>query len=327
MSRLGRAVDSALEATVVLSWSNFGFAARRRFCAWHDVAPRAMDGRFALVTGATSGIGRETALTLARLGASVTVVGRDERRTATAAAEMADVSGGQVHGAAADVSCLRDVRELARHVCGRTDRLDVIVHAAGGVAHELRTTREGIESTAALHVAGPHLLTKLLVARLGPSGRVIWVSSGGMYAAALDVRRLDPLPEKYRGLKAYAITKRAQVELAALWDRLIGPGRRSLSVHPGWVGTGALEEGLPVFARVMSPLLRTAQEGADTIVWLATAPGSEIGDSGVWFDRRARPVHRFPFCVVTRGRTDQSQQLWNWCESVSGSWAGDTEDL
>ena len=99
------------------------------------------------------------------------------------------------------------------------------------------------------------------------------VASGGMYTEPLDVAALDPEPADYDGTKAYARCKRAQVVLAEEWTRhLLGTGIAVNAMHPGWADTPGLRTALPGFSRIVGPLLRTPEEGADTIVWLAAAP-------------------------------------------------------
>jgi len=141
---------------------------------------------------------------------------------------------------------------------------------------------------------------------------VVWVSSGGMYAQRLDVERLEPDPAHYKGVAAYAQAKRAQVVLAHLWNnRLEGSGVSCFAMHPGWVDTKALSEGLPRFARALRPILRNPAEGADTIVWLASGSSQRPGDSGIWLDRKVCNEYRWP---VRRQDPNEASLLWEWCE-------------
>ncbi|HEX4081352.1 MAG TPA: SDR family NAD(P)-dependent oxidoreductase, partial [Acidimicrobiales bacterium] len=238
-----RGVDAALEATVVASWSRLGFAARRRLWSWNDDARPAMDGRVVLVTGGTGGIGRAAAVALAHAGATVGLVGRDEARVSRAVDDVrAEAESTRVFGQPADLGSLSSVQALADGVARRTDRLDAVVHAAGVLHRERTMTADGLEETAAVHVVGPYLLTRLLepLLRRAAPARVVWVSSGGMYARRLDVERLDQPPVPYRGATVYAMAKRAQVALARQWDqRWPGAGVSSYAMHPGWVDTDA----------------------------------------------------------------------------------------
>ena len=125
-------------------------------------------------------------------------------------------------------------------------------------------------------------------------------------------------PADYRGATAYARAKRAQVVLSEEWaKRLRSDGIAVHAMHPGWADTPGLETGLPGFRTLVGPLLRTPQEGADTIVWLAVAeePGRTTGR--FWLDRRPRPLHR----LASTRRSDtpaERERLWSWAVAKSG---------
>ncbi len=156
-------------------------------------------------------------------------------------------------------------------------------------------------------VLGPALCTDLLLPLLAASAtpgadpslptrpaRVILVSSGGMYTQRLDVD--DPeSAHAYRGSVAYAKAKRAQVVLAEEWgERWRSRGIVVHAMHPGWAATPGVHASLPTFEKVMGPLLRTADEGADTIVWLVASDEPARSTGGFWHDRRARSPYRVP---------------------------------
>ena len=269
---ISQLVDGALELTIAGSYSRIGYSARSRLEHW--APPDRVEGRVVLVTGATSGIGRSIADGLAGLGAVVIVVGRDESRgQSTVKAIVERTDNAEVSFERADLSRLADVRDLANRVAHNHTRLDVLIHNAGALSRGYVRTEDGLELTVAVHVVAPFLLTHLLMGQLrtAPDGRVITMSSGGMYSQRLDVTALDPHPEDYDGVKAYARAKRAQVELTRLWDlHYGGSGLRFVAMHPGWVATTGLDSGLPRFARLVRPVLRTPEQGADTAVWLAT---------------------------------------------------------
>ena len=165
---------------------------------------------------------------------------------------------------------------------------------------------------------GPFLLTNLLIPLLMESApaRVINVSSGGMYTQRLHVEDLQSTGEKFDGPTVYARTKRAQAILTELWaKRLAGSGVVAHAMHPGWVDTPGVASSLPRFHRLTGPLLRSPDQGADTIVWLGAAaePGESSG--GFWHDRRRRPTHRVPW---TRETPEDRQRLWRECERLTG---------
>lgn len=302
--------DALLEASVVGSFTKLGYGARSRLYDWTPLADLRLDGATAVVTGATSGLGRETALLLSGQGAAVTVVGRDAERT-----ERARTDTGAAGSELADLSLLRETRALAERIAETHERLDVLVLNAGAMTHAFTLTDEGNEVTLATHVLSQFLLVDALRPLLERSGtRVIVTSSGGMYLERLDVDALLPTKESYDGVKAYARAKRAQVVLAEEWTARLGGGFTINAMHPGWSDTKGLRDALPGFSRALSPLLRTPEQGADTIAWLAAAPEIE-GVSGEFFlDRRARPTHR----KRSTRRLDEAQErarLWELCLS------------
>src|SRR5689334_3632958 len=146
--------------------------------------------------------------------------------------------------------------------------------------------------------------------------RVILVSSGGMYTQALHPDDWQLEREPYRGSVAYARAKRAQVALAEAWAERFGPiGITAHAMHPGWVETPGLAEGLPTFRKVMRPLLRDVRQGADTIVWLAAAPEPRASSGRFWLDRRPRSTSRLPGTGVD---ADQRQRLLDACQEMVG---------
>jgi dehydrogenase/reductase SDR family protein 12 len=309
-------LDAALDRLIAPGYSRLGYAARA--AAWHDSdpAPDALAGRTVVVTGATSGIGLAAAEGVARLGATTILVGRNAEKLETAARSLrATVPSAGFRTEVADLSTMASVRELAARLRAG-EPLHAVVHNAGVMLRERTETAEGNEATLATHVLGPHLLTRLL----SPTpARTIWVSSGGMYAQKLDVT--DPqFTQDYNGTTAYAKTKRMQVVLAQEWaQRLRGSGVVH-AMHPGWVNTPGLSEGLATFSRLTRPILRTPSEGADTIVWLASADDPAASTGRFWHDRRPRPTHFLP---RTRESAADRATLWDLCERLTRAEVGD----
>lgn len=305
-----RLIDSALDRAVVPGYSRFGLAVRRRLGSWPADPPR-MDGKVVLVTGASSGLGREAARQLAELGTDVKVLTRDRERSAKLAKELAQETGGQVSGVTCDVSDLASVRRFTGRFAANEERLDVLINNAGVMPAERTETADGVELTFATHVLGPHVLIERLAPLLkaGAPSRVINVSSGGMYSQALDVDDLQTEKGTYRKNAVYAKTKRAQLILTHEWAKRLAPdGVAVQAMHPGWADTQGVRDSLPGFSKLTRKIIRDAAEGADTIVWLAASPDAQEPTGAFWHDRRPRPEHYLPF---TRESEGDGQRLWD----------------
>ncbi|MGA2011204.1 MAG: SDR family NAD(P)-dependent oxidoreductase [Solirubrobacteraceae bacterium] len=315
---LGSLLDTALDRTVVGGYTTIGYALRSR--AWDDSDLRPMDGRVALVTGATSGLGLAAAEGFARLGATVCLVVRDSERGERARVQVTEHgSGAPAELELCDLAQLQSVRDLAARVESRyPSGVAVLVNNAGVMPAQRTLTDDGIEMTFAVNVVAPFLLTGLLrdaLARAAPS-RIINVSSGGMYAQRLRADDLQSEHDGYDGPTVYARSKRAEVILTEMWaTRLAGTGIVVHSMHPGWADTPGVSASLPRFYKVTKPLLRTPAQGADTIVWLGAADEPGAGTGGFWHDRRRRPTQLLP---RTRETAADRDRLWRECERLSG---------
>lgn len=311
-------LDRMLGPIVPLSFSAVGY--RAAAAGWDDDDLDVdLSGRVCVVTGATSGIGRAAALALADLGARVLLLVRDPVRGETTAEELRIATGNRaVEVVEADLADLPSVRRAAADVRAITPAVHALVHNAGVLSASLDVTVDGLERTVATHVVGPHLLTRELADLLAADGdgRVVWVSSGGMYTQRLDVQRIFEPPRPFDGVTAYARTKRAQVVLAELWaDRLAGGGTVVHAMHPGWVDTPGLRSSLPSFHRLTRRILRDVRQGADTVVWLAAAREPARTTGRFWLDRRARTTALLP---GTRENEAERRALWNACEDATG---------
>lgn len=312
-------VDAALEVSVVGSFSRIGWYVRRRLYAWPDPRPDALEGRVVLVTGPTSGLGRSIALSVAGLGAHVVLLGRDAGRLGTLADEVASRHGaGRTLSVVVDMADARSVTQAVSQVLGARPRLDVLVDNAGAIHARRTQTADGLEATFATMVVQPFRLVHGLLPALahGEPGQVVAVTSGGMYAQALDLDDLQSAEGPYDGVRAYARAKRAQVVVMREWARRMrGRGVRFDAMHPGWADTPGLQDALPGFRSVLRPILRSPEEGADTAVWLAMGGASGRRDGRLYLDRRERPFDRVPW---TRLDATDRAGLWERVRSLTG---------
>lgn len=311
-------LDTLLDRSLVGGYSRLGITARRRLPGWPaDPAPEALAGKHVAVTGATSGLGQQTCQDLAALGAIVHLVvrnpdkGDDVRQQLHRRLPDADLRQWRC-----DVSDLADVRRFADEFSRDTGRLDVLVHNAGVMPARRTESAQGHELSLATHVLGPLLMTELLRPALSTSGgRVVFVTSGGMYAQRLPVNDPEYHQDPYRGASAYARSKRVQVSLLPILARRWSPDRITVcAMHPGWAATPGVAASLPGFQRVTGPILRDLSDGVDTTVWLAaTEPAPPSGL--LWHDRRPRPEHFVPW---TRETPAARASMWTWCALAAG---------
>jgi retinol dehydrogenase 12 len=280
---------------------------------------RMMSGTTCLVTGATSGIGRQTALRLAVLGATVVLVARDAARGAAAAAEIRQhAPDARVETATADLSDLAQVRRLAEQVLARYQRLDVLVNNAGVIATRRRLTADGLESTFATNHLAPFLLTNLLRDRLERSApaRVVTVSSN----AHKQVRAIpwDELPSGTDATqaRAYPLSKLCNVLFTVeLARRLENTGVTANCLHPGFVRTaiGRDVTGIAgVAVRLATSLAPSPAKGARTSVYLASS--AEVATvTGGYFTR----CRRVEPSALARD-PDAAARLWTLSERLAG---------
>jgi NAD(P)-dependent dehydrogenase (short-subunit alcohol dehydrogenase family) len=236
-----------------------------------------MSGRTVLVTGATGGIGKATALGLARMGAHVAITGRHHGRTEAAAREIQAV-GGQVDLFVADLSSQSQLRHLAEEVLQRLPRIDVLVNNVGGFWNTRHVTEDGYERTFALNHLAPFLLTTLLLDRLQHStaARVVTVSSNAHAMGRMDFDNLQG-ERSYSGAKAYNQSKLANVLFTyELARRLRETTVTANALHPGVVRTGFGAEDPASVQRYLIPIVRpfmkSPTQGAVTSIHVASAP-------------------------------------------------------
>jgi NAD(P)-dependent dehydrogenase (short-subunit alcohol dehydrogenase family) len=310
--------DTLLDRTILFSYSRLGYTLRQSTWDRADLEVDMTD-QVCLVSGATSGLGLATSEGLARLGATVYMLVRNEAKGQRVREGLIRRTGNEkIYLELADLSSMTSVREFVHRFQEREDRLNVLVNNAGVLLSERGYSVDGFELSFATNVLGPFLLTGLLVPLLkadAPS-RIINVSSGGMYAQKLDVADLQFERKPFNGVLAYAQAKRAQVVLTELWaEELASSGVTANAMHPGWADTPGVQASLPTFRRLTRAGLRTPEQGADTIIWLAAARSVADVSGKFWFDRQERPTH---WLSRTQSTFRDRQRLWGECVRLSG---------
>ena len=245
-----------------------------------------------LITGATSGIGLEASVTLAKEGHRVVLVGRDPDKTRRTVDEVKQRAGSnEVDSLLCDFSSQTSIRALAEAYCAKYDRLDVLINNAGAVNAERSVTKDGIESTFAVNHLGYFLLTNLLVDLIVKSApaRIVVVASIGHYGGTMDLSDLGFEKGGYSIMAAYRRSKLANVmKTRSLARKLEGKGVTVNSLHPGGVATniwaGAPGWARPVLAVLKALVFISPEQGGKTLHYLATSPEVE-GVTGLYFEK------------------------------------------
>lgn len=280
-----------------------------------------MNGKTILITGATNGIGKVTALELAKMGASVVIVGRSQSRTESVASEIKVTSKNDaVDTLIGDLSSMADARQVADEFKRKHQRLDVLVNNAGAVFNTRQETVDGYEMTFALNHLSYFLLTNLLLDTLKAStpARIVNVSSDAHRGFTLD---FDDLQNKKHygtgGFGAYGRSKLANVLFTyELARRLAGTGITANVLHPGFVATGFGHNNGRAMALIMGVIHRlfalTPEQGAETTIYLASSP--QVEDiTGKYFDK-CKAVQSSPQSYDEAA----ARRLWEISESLVG---------
>ena len=249
-----------------------------------------LKGKRVVVTGASRGIGRETALALGRMGADVSLVVRDAERGNAVAGEIRTLPGtGEVDVFVADLSSLADIRRVAAEFLAKHDRIDVLVNNAGALLMDRQLTKGGYEATFATNHLDYSLLTALLLdaVKKAPQGRIVNVASEAHHRGTIDFD--DLMSEKsFAGWRAYGASKLANILFTnELARRLEGTGITANSLHPGVIASGfALNNKgfVGTLWRLASPFLMSSEDGAKTTLFLATDP-SVANVTGKYFSK------------------------------------------
>lgn len=283
-----------------------------------DVAD--MTGRTVIITGGNSGIGTETALSLARAGARTVITARHGGRGEAAVADIKARSGSdEVELAVFDLGDLASVRKGAAELLDRFDRIDVLVNNAGIILSDRRVSVDGFEATLAVNHLGPFLLTGLLLDRITEDGggRIVNVASTA-HSAARGGITFDDLQSEgdYRPMRVYGMTKLANIYFTTeLARRTLGTGVTANCLHPGTVGTGYGRDGdtsgiLAIGLKLAKPFMASPEKGARTSVYLASSP--EVAQvSGKYF---VKNKEKQPSAAAQDGAA--ARRLWEVSEKL-----------
>ena len=269
-----------------------------------------LSGRVYVVTGASSGIGKETALGLARRDADVVLIGRNASRLATAENDVAAAGRGAVSSHQCDFARLDDVRALAAKLNAKCEHINVLINNAGQVLQKREETADGYEATFAVNHLAPYLLTRLLLDKLLAStpSRVVTVSSDAYRWGLLDFDDLMTRDTSYRPMRVYGNSKLANALFS--WElarRTAGTELTSNAVHPGFVSTSLGRDNIAanIFLKLIRPFVRGPAKGAQTTLHVATSPEARERTGEFWVDGK-------PTSVQPKARDPEwARRLWD----------------
>ncbi len=271
-----------------------------------------MNAKTVLITGATDGIGKITALELARQGAHVCLVGRNRAKTEVTLEQLKSATNNpNLELFIADLSLMSDVRRLAEEFKAKHNKLDVLLNNAGAVFGERQLTAEGFERTFALNHMSYFLLTHLLLDTLKatPNSRIISTSSAGHLRGKIDFDNLQG-ERKFTAWRSYSDSKLMNVLFTyALVRRLEGTGITANCFHPGFVKTAFAENNTGfiafLFNAIKNAVAITPEQGAETMIHLAASEDVN-GLTGKYFDKK-KPISS---SAISYDQTVQ-ERLWD----------------
>lgn len=296
-------------------FTRYGYQRGKKY--WRPMSTD-MTGKHVVLTGANSGLGYAAAQSLLDAGADLTLVVRDKAKSESMQASLERATGRRADTVElADLSLLSEVGRLTDKLNAQAKPIDVLINNAGALFNDYEQTDEGIERSVALLLLSPWKLTErlrpLLAGHATPA-RVINVVSGGMYTQKLELNQLIMKPTRYNGSVAYARAKRALTVLTELWSEAWQQDNIVVnSMHPGWADTPGVQSALPGFRRITRRVLRSPEEGADTIVWLARAREAGLISGKLFLDREPRTTH---LRANTREHPEERDLLHGWLEET-----------
>jgi dehydrogenase/reductase SDR family member 12 len=301
-------INGILDSTVVYSFDQRGYKRHMQTAPKDPFRPG--ENLKAIVTGATRGIGLASVRQLLALNVDVIFCGRVKETGVKVLEELKrDFPERRVDFLKVDMGDLKDVLSFCREF--PKDSIDILIHNAGGLPHERILSPQGVESVFASQVLGPFCMTRFLIDNgiLREKGRIVFISSGGMYLHKLSVDDLNFDKRKYNGYNAYANAKRSQLIITDFFSKAHkGKDYLYSCMHPGWVDTEGVQVAMPGFHNYFKKNLRNIDEGADTISWLAMRE-QEYKNGAFWFDRKEAPAYKFFWTKSKKGDDDKLIKL------------------
>lgn len=284
-----------------------------------------MHSKTVLITGATDGIGKQAAKELAKMGANVVIVGRNEEKCIQSVKEVSNFSGNsQVNYLLADLSSMGEVKNLAEQFRSKFDRLDVLINNAGAAFLNRQVTVDGFEKTFATNHLAYFLLSALLLDMLKASSpsRIVNVSSNSHYNGKIRFNDLH-LKGFYFVMRAYSQSKLANVmHTYALARRLEGSGVTANCLHPGLVRTGIFGKVRGVKGLIEKILLRRAisvEEGAETLVFLASSEDVAFDSGSFYYKKKVRTSSSSSYDI------EAQERLWQMSQELLKPWLEKSE--
>lgn len=277
-----------------------------------------MKGKRILITGATSGIGKEIALALAQMGGELIIVSRSEEKCQQVVNQIQDqTSNPAVEFFKSDLSSQKDIRRLAKAVQEKYDRLDVLVNNAGGFFWKRKESVDGIEMTFALNHLNYFLVTNLLLNLLqnSPSARIVNVASGSHSSQEIDFDDLQ-LNKGYMHFKAYGKSKLANLYFTYELARRLAGSRVTVNAFTPGFTVSNIGRGEGKLVKILNPLINSfaipTEQGAITGIYLASSKEVE-GISGKYF-QELKPVPSSPLSI----ELEPAKRLWKISEELTG---------
>lgn len=278
-----------------------------------------LSNKICIVTGANSGIGKVTARELAKMGAEVIMVCRNQKKGEDALAEVImDSKNNKVKLMLCDFSSQKSIRAFAEEFKSKYDKLHILVNNAGLILSERSMTEDNIESTFAINHLGYFLTTYLLLDLLKASApaRIVSVSSEGHRLGHINFNDINYENNKYKGLNVYCDSKLANILFTKeLAKRLHGTGVTANCLHPGVIASNFSSGTKDLFGlavKLSKRFLMTTEQGAETQIFLASSPEVE-GITGEYFDKKR---------IKTPSREAQdpevAEKLWRMSERMTG---------